>query len=107
MLEMPPDRRVLRELLRQRRFAVPASMVEQATERRRAGDWLGACAAARIAVDIDLDAAARRYGAEVAAAVEDDLRHLVPDLVRWHMATEHGFTPWGWYDNSTPLAGYS
>ncbi|MCO4697736.1 ankyrin repeat domain-containing protein [Streptomyces sp. RO-S4] len=60
-------------------------MIERATERRHAGDWRGACAAARFDVDIDLAEIAEHCGHDVAAALEDDLRHLVPDLVRWHL----------------------
>ncbi|GAA2403258.1 hypothetical protein GCM10010191_08580 [Actinomadura vinacea] len=71
-------------LRRIRRFAVPRWMIEQAAERRQAGDWRGACAAAGLDVTFDLDGIAAEHGAEVAAAVEDDLSHLVPDLVRWH-----------------------
>ncbi|MET7392432.1 ankyrin repeat domain-containing protein [Dactylosporangium sp. NPDC005572] len=64
---------------------VPAWMVEHATSRRLAGDWRGACAAAFVHEQIDLADIARRDGAEVASAVEDELRHLVPDLLRWHL----------------------
>ncbi|XVQ15241.1 ankyrin repeat domain-containing protein [Spirillospora sp. CA-255316] len=71
-------------MLRIRRFAVPRHMIERATERRLAGDWRGACAAANMDVAVDLPAIEDRYGADVAARVEDDLIHLVPDLVRWH-----------------------
>ncbi|MFC5747274.1 ankyrin repeat domain-containing protein [Actinomadura rugatobispora] len=67
-----------------RRFAVPRWMVERAAERRLAGDWRGACAAANMDVTVDLAAIRAEHGADVAARVEDDLRHLVPDLVRWH-----------------------
>ncbi|WP_395105600.1 ankyrin repeat domain-containing protein [Actinomadura sp. SCN-SB] len=74
----------LARLRRIRRYAVPRWMIERATERRLAGDWRGACAAAAVDVTFDLDDIAARYGAEVAAAVEDDLLHLAPDLVRWH-----------------------
>ncbi|MEW2353871.1 ankyrin repeat domain-containing protein [Spirillospora sp. NPDC029432] len=75
--ELPNWRRV-------RRYAVPRWMIEEATERRLAGDWAGACAAARVRVAVDPPSIAREHGAEVAAAVEDDLRHLAPDLLRWH-----------------------
>ncbi|MFC5751536.1 ankyrin repeat domain-containing protein [Actinomadura rugatobispora] len=68
-----------------RRYAVPRWMIERATERRLAGDWAGACAAARITVELDPAEISREHGAEVAGAVLDDLRHLVPDLLRWHL----------------------
>ncbi|WP_369142661.1 hypothetical protein [Streptomyces sp. R44] len=71
--------------LRVREFAVPPSMIETATTRRRAGDWAGACAAAHVDVDLDLRALARRHGTELAARVRADLRLLAPDLLRWHM----------------------
>ncbi|MDE3724689.1 hypothetical protein PWG71_25145 [Nocardiopsis sp. N85] len=67
-----------------RRYGVPRAMIERAAERRLAGDWLGACAAADMAVDLDLRALRRGYGAEFAGTLLDDLRNLVPDLVRWH-----------------------
>ncbi|XVQ08379.1 ankyrin repeat domain-containing protein [Spirillospora sp. CA-255316] len=70
---------------RVRRYAVPRWMIERATGRRLAGDWQGACAAALVRVGFDLDGIAREHGAEVAGAVLDDLRHLAPDLVRWHL----------------------
>jgi hypothetical protein len=70
---------------RVREFAVPRSMIEAATARRSAGDWAGACAAARVDVDLDLRAAARVHGAELAAEIRADLRHFAPDLLRWHM----------------------
>lgn len=60
-------------------------MIETATARRRAGDWAGACAAARIDVDLDLRHLARRHGHDLAARIRTDLRHLAPDLLRWHM----------------------
>ncbi|MUT91848.1 ankyrin repeat domain-containing protein [Streptomyces sp. Z38] len=76
-----------------RRYAVPRTMIERATERRTAGDWRGACAAARVDVDIDLAEIAEHCGQDVADALEDDLRHLVPDLVRWHLPRMlHGWT---------------
>ncbi|MFF2200328.1 hypothetical protein [Streptomyces sp. NPDC058145] len=71
--------------LRVRRFAVPPSMIETATARRRAGDWAGACAAARVDVDLDLRSVARSHGRELAARVRADLRRLAPDLLRWHL----------------------
>lgn len=71
--------------LRVREFAVPPSMIETATARRRAGDWAGACAAAGIDVDLQLRTLARTHGRELTARVRADLRHLVPDLLRWHL----------------------
>ncbi|MCZ4102988.1 hypothetical protein C8250_038710 [Streptomyces sp. So13.3] len=71
--------------LRVREFAVPPSMIETATARRRAGDWAGACAAAGIDVDLRLRSVARTYGHAIASQLRADLRHLVPDLLRWHM----------------------
>jgi hypothetical protein len=70
---------------RVREFAVPPSMIETATARRRAGDWAGACAAAGIDVDLQPRAVARAHGRELAARLRADLRHLAPDLLRWHM----------------------
>lgn len=71
--------------LRVRCFAVPPTMIETATARRLAGDWAGACAAAGFDTDLDVRAAARRYGSEFAGQLRADLRHLAPDLLRWHM----------------------
>ncbi|GAA1598065.1 hypothetical protein GCM10009678_94400 [Actinomadura kijaniata] len=68
-----------------RRYAVPRWMIEQATERRLAGDWAGACAAAHVDVGFDLAEVAGGYGARAAADLEADLRHLAPDLLRWHL----------------------
>ncbi|MFD5336407.1 hypothetical protein [Streptomyces hawaiiensis] len=70
---------------RVREFAVPPCMIETATARRRAGDWAGACAAANIDVDLQPRLVARRHGREFAARLRADLRHLAPDLLRWHM----------------------
>lgn len=71
--------------LRVREFAVPPSMIETATARRRTGDWAGACAAAGVDVDFTPRALARTHGRELAARVRADLRHLAPDLLRWHL----------------------
>ncbi|MFD6392225.1 hypothetical protein [Nocardia sp. NPDC060259] len=68
-----------------REFAVPPTMIDIATTRRRVGDWAGACAAAHVDVDIDLRSLARTHGRELAARVRADLRHLAPDLLRWHL----------------------
>jgi len=70
---------------RVREFAVPPSMIETATVRRRAGDWAGACAAAGVDIDLDLRSVARAHGRELAAKVRADLRRLAPDLLRWHL----------------------
>lgn len=72
-------------ILAARRYAVPAGMLTAATGRRRAGDWRGACAAAGFEVRIDPSAVRNRYGAALLERLEDDLRHLVPDLARWHL----------------------
>lgn len=71
--------------LRVREFAVPPSMIETATERRQAGDWSGACAAAGFDLDLDPAALRRSHGRELSTRVHDDLLHLAPDLLRWHM----------------------
>ncbi|GHE03364.1 hypothetical protein [Streptomyces alanosinicus] len=71
--------------LRVRTYAVPPSMIEVATGRRTAGDWAGACAAARIDVDLDPASVARAHGREIATLLRADLRSLAPDLLRWHM----------------------
>ena len=69
---------------RVREFAVPPSMIKSATARRTAGDWAGACAAARVDVDLNLRAVGHLHGRQFAAEVRADLRHLAPDLLRWH-----------------------
>ncbi|MFD8686645.1 hypothetical protein [Streptomyces sp. NPDC059651] len=91
--------------LRVREFAVPPSMIETATARRRSGDWAGACAAAGIDVDVRPRALARTHGRELAARVRVDLRHLVPDLLRWHLPriAPHGLLRPGL---TIPLARY-
>ncbi|MEU2127821.1 hypothetical protein [Streptomyces sp. NPDC018352] len=71
--------------LRVREFAVPPSMIETATARRHAGDWAGACAAAGVDVDVSPRSVARTHGRELASRIRDDLRHLAPDLLRWHL----------------------
>jgi hypothetical protein len=73
-----------------RRYAVPAWMIERATERRLAGDWRGACATAAVDVRFDPDALAARYGSAFARALAEDLRHLAPDLLRWHLPRHLG-----------------
>ncbi|MFD6225485.1 hypothetical protein ACFWFZ_01165 [Streptomyces sp. NPDC060232] len=71
--------------LRVREYAVPVSMIETATARRHVGDWAAACAAARIDVDFNLRSLARSHGRDLADRIRADLRHLAPDLLRWHM----------------------
>lgn len=70
--------------LRVREFAVPRSMIESASARRAVGDWAGACAAARVDVDLNVRAVGRTYGRQFAAQLRADLRYLAPDLLRWH-----------------------
>ncbi|MFI6080891.1 hypothetical protein ACIBBB_07930 [Streptomyces sp. NPDC051217] len=70
---------------RVREFAVPPSMIETATARRHVGDWAGACAAARVDVDLSPRSVVRTHGPELAARLRADLSHLAPDLLRWHM----------------------
>ncbi|MFC9293700.1 ankyrin repeat domain-containing protein [Streptomyces sp. NPDC057011] len=68
-----------------RRYAVPGWMIEQATAHRLAGDWRAACATAAVDVGFELPELEARYGAAVAEAVAEDLRHLAPELLRWHL----------------------
>ncbi|MFJ5230827.1 hypothetical protein ACIQBJ_13150 [Kitasatospora sp. NPDC088391] len=70
---------------RVRQFAVPPTMIDTATARRESGDWGGACAAAGFDPRIDLRAVSRTHGAGTAARLRADLRHLAPDLLRWHL----------------------
>ncbi|MEU6041274.1 ankyrin repeat domain-containing protein [Actinomadura sp. NPDC047616] len=81
----PFDRERAGMWARTRRYAVPRWMIEEAAERRLAGDWRGACAAAGVDVAFDLAEVARQDGPAIAEALEDDLRHLAPDLLRWHL----------------------
>ncbi|WP_409470794.1 hypothetical protein [Streptomyces sp. HC307] len=78
---------------RVREYAVPPSMIETATARRAVGDWAGACAAARIDVDLDLRAVCDRHGTDLVTHLRTDLRLLAPDLLRWHMPR---IAPDGW-----------
>ncbi|MFB7462376.1 ankyrin repeat domain-containing protein [Streptomyces sp. NPDC056224] len=70
---------------RVRRFAVPRWMIEGATEARSAGDWRSACAVCAVDVALDLTRIAERHGAAARDSVADDLAHLAPDLLRWHL----------------------
>ncbi|ONI87080.1 hypothetical protein ALI144C_10340 [Actinosynnema sp. ALI-1.44] len=74
----------LRFWSRVREFTVPPAMIESATARRAAGDWAGACAAARVDVDLNLRAVGRAHGRQFADLVRADLRQLAPDLLCWH-----------------------
>lgn len=66
-------------------------MIAAATRRRLSGDWRGACAAADVEVQLDLDAVLVRHGAHVTALLLNDLQVLAPDLLRWHLPrASHG-----------------
>lgn len=71
--------------LHARQFAVPPSMIEAATAARHAGDWVGACTAAGFDPTVDLTEIRRRHGADLAEHLRNDLLHLAPDLLRWHL----------------------
>ncbi|XVQ08380.1 ankyrin repeat domain-containing protein [Spirillospora sp. CA-255316] len=76
-----------------RRHAVPRWMIGRATERRLAGDRRGACAAAGVDVAFDVAGVARDHSPLLAELLADDLAHLVPDLLRWHLPRAlHGRT---------------
>ncbi|MFY7065250.1 ankyrin repeat domain-containing protein [Nocardiopsis changdeensis] len=68
-----------------RRYGISHQAIDRATERRLAGDWRGACAAAGVDVELDLDAVRNEYGTEFTERLLDDLHHLVPDLAKLHM----------------------
>jgi hypothetical protein len=68
-----------------RRYGVPSAMIEAATERRLAGDWRGACAAADVELFFNPEPLRRRYGAVAAGAILDNLQTLAPELLRWHL----------------------
>jgi hypothetical protein len=66
-------------------------MIAAATLRRMSGDWRGACAAADVEVQLDLDAVLARHGADITASLLGDLHALAPDLLRWHLPrASHG-----------------
>ena len=93
--------------LNARRHGVPASMVRLATARRLAGDWQGACAAARYDVAVDPAAISSSHGRDIAEQVEEDLRHLAPDLARWHLPRQwRGGSGLLEPDQRIPLARY-
>ncbi|MBY8878960.1 hypothetical protein [Actinacidiphila acidipaludis] len=85
MLNLTSANALLTCWLRVRHFAVPPSMIVTATARRHAGDWAGACAASSVDVDFDPRSTARRHGRDLTTRLKADLRHLAPDLLRWHM----------------------
>ena len=78
------------EWVRVRRYAVPRWMIDEVARCRSAGDWRGACAAAGVDVAFDLAEVAAEHGVRVAEVLEDDLRHLAPDLIRWHLPRARG-----------------
>ncbi|MFC4039680.1 ankyrin repeat domain-containing protein [Dactylosporangium siamense] len=100
MSSMPPGPNTVRTWLLHRRYAVPTAMIDAATGCRLSGDWQGACAAAHVTPDIDLRAVEREHGAQVAAMIEDDLRHLAPDLLRWHEPLDRHYS---WSASSEPV----
>jgi hypothetical protein len=86
-MTVPPD---LPNWRRIRRFGVPPSMIAAATRARLAGDWAGACAAARIDSTVDLSQVARDFGQAAADRLAEDLTHFAPDLLRWHLPRHLG-----------------
>ncbi|MGW1808900.1 ankyrin repeat domain-containing protein [Streptomyces sp. NPDC002078] len=89
-----------------RRYAVPRWMIEQSEQHRRAGDWAGACAVCLVDVTFTLDDISRTHGRQVATRLEEDLRHLVPDLVRWHLPRALGGRTTLATARTVVLAGY-
>ncbi|MFJ8897537.1 hypothetical protein ACIRIU_02420 [Streptomyces sp. NPDC102351] len=86
MHPLPVDEDPRRSLWRRvREYAVPPPMIETATARRSVGDWAGACAAANIDVDLRPRDLTRTHGRDLTGRLRADLRHLAPDLLRWHM----------------------
>src|SRR5512139_2912793 len=71
--DLPQWRRIRAESL-------PLDVVDAAAKARAAGDWRGAAALAGCDVDVPLQD----------AALEDDLRHLSVDLLRWHLPRHRG-----------------
>ncbi|MER5471063.1 ankyrin repeat domain-containing protein [Streptomyces sp. NPDC002685] len=89
-----------------RRYAVPRWMIERASECRLAGDWRGSCAAADVDVTFDLSDVAGHWGEDIAAVLEDDLRHFAPDLLRWHLPRTLGGRTTLAKDTTVVLAHY-
>ncbi|MQY14490.1 hypothetical protein SRB5_46570 [Streptomyces sp. RB5] len=102
--DFPRDEQASWRLIR--RYTVPRWMIERSAEHRRAGDWAQACAVCMVDVDFTVADVAFTHGVEVAARLEEDLGHLVPDLLRWHLPRTLG----GWTALATGevvvLAGY-
>lgn len=100
-----PQKRA-RAAVEARRFGVPPAMIEAATQRRLAGDWRGACAAADVDLHLNPDVVRRRHGADAAAQLLADLRSLAPDLLRWHLP-RYGHGPGQLHEGLLiPLADY-
>ncbi|GAA3448935.1 ankyrin repeat domain-containing protein [Dactylosporangium matsuzakiense] len=64
---------------------LPPRMVERATACREAGDWPAAWTAAGGSAEVNLKTIGRVHGPDIAGRVEEDLLHLAPDLLRWHL----------------------
>jgi hypothetical protein len=62
-----------------RRYDLGVDVVHAATVRRYAGDWRGACRVTRVDLDFTLR---RLHGVP---EFEDDMRHLAPEVLRWHL----------------------
>ncbi|TDB84636.1 hypothetical protein E1264_23970 [Actinomadura sp. KC216] len=91
-------REVLEMYRRARPLDVPGAMIEAATARRLAGDPAGACAAARVDLDVDIPRINRDYGRELAERIVDDIYHVAPDLLRWNI-------PRTLDESGTPIGG--
>jgi len=76
--------------LRELNLSAPPAMVAAATERRLAGDWRGACAAALVEVHIDLRSVASTYGPGQAERIEAELTGFAPDLLRRFLPRSEG-----------------
>jgi hypothetical protein len=94
-------------LVKGRQFGVPRSMIDAAGERRRVGDWRGACRAAGFDVRLDPYRLRRRFGSDVVHELLDDLRHFGPDLLRWQMPRKAHGAGLLRADLRIPLAVYS
>lgn len=64
--------------------------VAAAARARAAGDWRTAAAVVPVDVDLDLAAVRDRFGADAAARIDDELRHLALDLLVWHLPRHPG-----------------